>query len=375
MRLTLVIASLGRGGAERTASELANAWAERGEEVTLITLERDDVPAYTLHPTIVVRQLKVREGKAKHILHGVVRNIKVVHALRRAVRGSEPDLVVSFMDIPNVLTLLASRGLDIPVIITEHVHPAYHYIGWHWQILRRLVYRHADALVCVSQPLLEWFQSRMQVRGCVVPNPVGPGPSRKSPLDRQSKDDTGHLIVGMGRLVEQKGFDLLIEAFSRVAARHSNWSLKILGDGPLRDQLEAQVQRLGLTGRVGFTGALADPFIVLRAADLFVFSSRYEGFGNALCEAMACGLPAISFDCPSGPSEIIRSGVDGVLVPSEDVTELAAAMNQLMADSQERLRLAARAPEVVTRFGIDRILGLWERIFSDLLTRRTETPA
>jgi GalNAc-alpha-(1->4)-GalNAc-alpha-(1->3)-diNAcBac-PP-undecaprenol alpha-1,4-N-acetyl-D-galactosaminyltransferase len=194
-------------------------------------------------------------------------------------------------------------------------------------------------------------------------------------LNRQSKDETGHLIVGMGRLVEQKGFDLLVEAFSRVAARHSNWSLKILGDGPLRDQLEAQVQRLDLTGRVGFTGALADPFIVLRAADLFVFSSRYEGFGNALCEAMACGLPAISFDCPSGPSEIIRSGVDGVLVPSEDVTELAAAMNHLMADSQERLRLAARAPEVVTRFGIDRILGLWEQIFSDLLTRRTGTSA
>jgi len=370
----LVISSLGGGGAERTASVLASAWAERGVLVTLITLAGDDIPAYPLHPVIVLCQLRVRQGRARHILHGIVRNLRIVRALRRAICDSKPDVLISFMDIPNVLALLASRGLDIPVIVTEHVHPAYHYIGWHWQTLRRLVYHHADALVCVSQPLLEWFQSKIQVRGCVVPNPVGPELSRIYPLNDQSGDETGHLIVGMGRLVEQKGFDLLVEAFSRVAARHSNWSLKILGDGPLRDQLEAQVQKLDLTGRVDFTGALADPFIVLRSADLFVFSSRYEGFGNALCEAMACGLPAISFDCPSGPSEIIRSGVDGVLVPPEDVTELAAAMNRLMTDTQERLRLAARAPEVVARFGIDRILGLWEQIFSDLLTGRKATP-
>ncbi|HZI56198.1 MAG TPA: glycosyltransferase, partial [Verrucomicrobiae bacterium] len=126
-------------------------------------------------------------------------------------------------------------------------------------------------------------------------------------------------------------------------------------------------------GRVEFTGALAEPFSVLRAADLFVFSSRFEGFGNALCEAMACGMPAISFDCPSGPSEIIRNGVDGLLVPAEDVTELAAAMDQLMTDTQKRMRLAAHAPEVVSRFGVERVLDLWEQIFNDLLTQRRTT--
>lgn len=367
MRLTLVIASLGRGGAERTASVLASAWAERGFNVTIITVERDDVPAYPLHSAIVLRQLRVRDGMARHLLHGGIRNLRIVRALRYAIRDSEPHVVISFMDISNILALLAAGGLDTRVIVTEHVHPAYHYIGWHWQTLRRFLYHRADALVCVSRPVLDWFQTNLRVSGYVIPNPVALAPSPEH-LD-QTRDQGGHLIVGMGRLIEQKGFDLLLESFSRVAARHSDWSLNIIGEGPLRSQLETLSQQLSLTGQVRFTGALADPFPTLRAADLFVFSSRFEGFGNALCEAMACGLPAISFDCPSGPSEIVRNGLDGLLVPAGDVTALAAAMDHLMSDPHKRARLAARAPEVTERFGLTRVLNLWDQVFTDLLRR------
>jgi len=367
MRLTLVISSLGSGGAERTASVLASAWAERGILVTLITLAHDDVPAYRLHPAIVLCQLRVREGTAKHILHGVIRNLRIVRALRRAICDSRPDLLLSFMDIPNIVSLLAAWGTRVPVVITEHTHPAFHYIGWEWQILRRLLYHRAAALVCMTNAVLSWMQERITVRGCVIPNPVQPAPVHAQGPDKSKKTENAHIVVAMGRLSREKGFDLLLEAFSRIASHHRDWKLQILGDGPLRSELEEQAAKLGLRDQIEFTGLVADPFPILLGAGLFVLSSRYEGFGNALCEAMACGLPVISFDCPSGPREIVRNEIDGLLVPAEDVTALATAMDHLMSNPDKRARLAARAPEVTERFGLARVLSLWDQVFTNLL--------
>jgi GalNAc-alpha-(1->4)-GalNAc-alpha-(1->3)-diNAcBac-PP-undecaprenol alpha-1,4-N-acetyl-D-galactosaminyltransferase len=367
MRLSLVIASLGRGGAERTASVLASAWAERGNEVTIITLVQDDVPAYTLHPAVRLRQLGVVSGAARNLLHGMMRQFRCVRVLRQAFIASKPDLIIGFMDISNVVALLAARGMHVPIIVNEQTHPAFHYIGWHWQTLRRLVYPRAAALVCPTNSVISWLQRRIRVRGDKIPNPLATVPGCTRRADGIDQKNVARTVVAMGRLSREKGFDLLLEAFSRIAGKHSRWRLKILGEGPLRSQLKTQAEELNLGGRVEFAGAVSDPFPVLMGADLFVFSSRFEGFGNALCEAMGSGLPVISFACPAGPPEIVRHGVDGLLVPAEDVAALAAAMDQLMSNDQERMRLAARAPEVAVRFGLARVLSMWDQLFADLL--------
>jgi GalNAc-alpha-(1->4)-GalNAc-alpha-(1->3)-diNAcBac-PP-undecaprenol alpha-1,4-N-acetyl-D-galactosaminyltransferase len=173
--------------------------------------------------------------------------------------------------------------------------------------------------------------------------------------------------LAMGRLERQKGFDLLIAAFALVSAEFSDWGLAILGEGSLRLDLSSQIERLGLSHRIKLAGTTASPAATLQRGDLFVLSSRYEGFGLTLVEAMVCGLPVIAADCPSGPSEIVDSGRDGILVPSENVPAMAKAMARLMSDDEERRRLGENARAVAQRFGIDTVMHSWEQTINDCL--------
>jgi glycosyltransferase involved in cell wall biosynthesis len=171
----------------------------------------------------------------------------------------------------------------------------------------------------------------------------------------------------MGRLTEQKGFDLLLQAFAKIAPQYPDWQLLILGRGELCEQLSQMRDDLGLSGQVIFTGALNNPFAVLKRAKLFVMASRNEGFPMAHGEALACGLPVVCTDCPSGPSEMVRQGIDGLLVPNQDIAALAAAMESLMSNEPERQKLATKAPEVLERFGLDAIVTEWETLINKLL--------
>jgi len=170
----------------------------------------------------------------------------------------------------------------------------------------------------------------------------------------------------MGRLVHQKGQDLLLEAFAQIQADFPDWNLIILGEGENRAALEKQISDLRLEGRAFLPGNYPSPFGVLSACDLFVFSSRYEGQGMALAEAMACGLPAVSFDCPSGPAHIIRHNVDGLLTPVADVPAFAAAMSELMRDSSRRAEMARRSVEIRQRFDRRAIADRWISLFEEV---------
>jgi GalNAc-alpha-(1->4)-GalNAc-alpha-(1->3)-diNAcBac-PP-undecaprenol alpha-1,4-N-acetyl-D-galactosaminyltransferase len=363
MRITLVISSMWGGGAERVLSVLASGWAEQGHDITLLTFEEEGGLAYPIQERVKIQRLSLLHASS-YRLEGLFRNFHRVRVLRRAIWKSQPELIISFMDQVNVLTLLATRGFRTPVIISEHIDPLHYHVGWLWSGLRRIVYPLADMLVCPTRSTLARFQAIAKVPGTVIANPV----VMSSPIYPRQRNGppTGYTLVAMGRLVQQKGFDLLLEAFSRIADQHPAWSLTIIGKGPLRSQLEEQRRVLALNDRVHFAGELADPFPALCAADLFVFSSRVEGFGMALAEAMACGLAVVSFDCPSGPGEIVRHDVDGVLVPPQDTAALAAMLDRLMTNQKERQRLAARAPEVLHRFDLDKILLLWQQIFDQL---------
>ncbi|HOI08803.1 MAG TPA: glycosyltransferase, partial [Deltaproteobacteria bacterium] len=161
------------------------------------------------------------------------------------------------------------------------------------------------------------------------------------------------------------------EAFSRAAGDRSDWSLVILGEGEDRRLLQDLISRLSLDDRVLLPGRIQNLEPVLRRSDIFVLSSRYEGFPNVLMEAMALGLPVISTDCPYGPGDIIRHGHDGILVPNQDVQALANAMGALIEDEGERRRLAAQSPSVLDRFGKDAIMHQWDRLVESAVGRHS----
>lgn len=357
MRLALVISSLRPGGAEGVFARIANGLCRRGHDISLLTLDDGaEPPAYPLEPGIRHTPLGLAQASSGP-LSALANNFQRLRVLRSAILACGPEAVLTFMDTTNILTLLAV-GRSLPVVVSERVHPAHYDIGKSWRALRRLTYPRATAIAVQTADIPAALGAGLRPLCRVIPNPVEPPAEAALPpaLERVP----GPLALAMGRLAEQKGFDMLLAAFAAIAPMHPDWTLAILGEGPERPRLEALVAEIGLEARVLLPGRVNSPGGALRRGDLFVLSSRFEGFPNALCEAMASGLPAVAFDCPSGPGEIIRHGVDGLLVPPGDVAALSAALAELISDEARRKAMAGRAPDILERFGLEKVLDMWE---------------
>lgn len=193
----------------------------------------------------------------------------------------------------------------------------------------------------------------------VIPNMTDVPTAEPAPL-------TEHTVIAAGRLGRQKGFDLLIDAFARTVPGHPDWRLHIFGGGRLKSELEKHVAKRGMAGHVFLMGRTSRLGEQMHNASLYALSSRYEGLPMVLLEAMACGVPAVAFDCHTGPADIVTDGVDGLLVPPGDVGALARAMARLMDDAELRRRYGAAAMASVRRYDTTQVLPLWQRLIDDL---------
>lgn len=367
-RLTMFISSLTVGGAERVMIELANHWAAQGWPITLIHYSGADMPpGFPLDPRVVEVRLGLHRV-SRSPLSAVTNNLHRVKVVRRAIRDSRPDVVLSFM--ANVIALLATVGLRVPVIVSEHRGPRGE-LSLPWSILREVTYRRAAFVVMLTNSALAHLSPALQRRGRVIPNPLPaafvaqpalPAVSARAPSEAP-------VIMGLGRLGPEKGFDLLIRAFAQIATSRPGARLVIWGEGDERAALEDLCRREGVADQVALPGATRAPEEELLAATLFVLSSRKEGLPMALIEAMALGCAVIAADCEHGPADVIQHGVDGLLVPPDDVDALAAAMQGLLDDDARRLALAERAPGVRERFTIEAVSARWEALFREAMQR------
>ncbi|MBD9430681.1 glycosyltransferase family 4 protein [Achromobacter sp. ACM03] len=362
-RVLLFIHSLHGGGAERVAADLSAHWAGMGREVMVVTQASAEGDVYTLHPK-VRREVLHTAGEGGG-LRGIWSNVQRVRALRRVVKSFRPDIVLGMMTTASVLSVLACAGLSCRVIATEHTHPPSQTLSGFWQRLRRLTYPRAGSVVALTRGTADWLAQHVPgSKLAVIPNPVHFPLPRAEPVLTPVSGDGRKRLLAVGRLHADKGFDLLIQAYAKLAASHPGWDLVILGEGDERRALEAQVREAGLASRIFMPGRAGNVGDWYDSADLYVLTSRFEGLSNTLLESMASGLAAVSFDCDTGPREIIREGVDGVLVrPNGDVPALCKALDAVMRNDADRVRMAQAATDVRDRFSAARVLQKWQELF------------
>jgi GalNAc-alpha-(1->4)-GalNAc-alpha-(1->3)-diNAcBac-PP-undecaprenol alpha-1,4-N-acetyl-D-galactosaminyltransferase len=372
MRITIVIGGLGGGGGERVCVNLANAWVTGGHQVMLLTItqgSRESV--YPLDLRVTRRDAgwprQPRAGEDTEPIRHTLRQegcdelageLTLMAALRVMILDTEPDVVVSHMDLTSVRVLAALHDTGIPVIACEHTDPNRVSLGV-WQRVREVLYRRAGAVVASHVATTEWL-TRRGIAGRTIPNPLVPPPEcSRSRRDRRR-------IVTLGRLSPEKRVEMLIRAFARVADDLPEWDLEVHGDGPLHDALAAVIDQLGLGARVRLCSFTNDPYGVLMEADLYVSASAVEGFGNAIWEALACGVPVVAMDCGAPVRTLVRDGIDGrIVIGSEHA--LSVALADVMSDDDARNALARRAAEVVTRFSMESALRKWEVVLSEAI--------
>ena len=352
------------GGAERVAALLCNYWAEHGDDVTLMpTFSGRGKCLYPLDERVRLVYLADRVGSRSRSVYNMVRRFM---ALRKSIRESRPDVIVSFLTQVNVAALLASWGLRIPVVVSERTYPPALLLSVGLGLLRKVAYPWAASVVVQTGRGLQWLEGCCpSAHGRIIPNPVIYPLPCGEPVVSSTSVVAGNkrVVLAVGRFGREKGFDQLLMAFGSLASQNHEWDLIILGDGSERENLEQLRGRLGLKGRVHLPGRVGNPGDWYVRADLYVMSSRFEGFPNTLLEAMAHGLPVVSFDCETGPADIIRHGIDGFLVPpSEGVEGLAWAMDTLMRDENMRQRMGKEAIAVRDRFSAQRIMAEWEEV-------------
>lgn len=350
------------GGAERVIQQLIQYMQINGYQVELILIY-DKPIQYKIHPDCKVSVIRISKSLK------VFDKLQRYAVVRKLVKKGNFDIVLSMPEEIGIYVLLALLGLNIPVVVSERNDPRRMPQKNISRFLRQVAYPFASGFVFQTQMAASFFSKKIQSKGIVLPNPLDTE-RLKAPFEGRREE----LVIGAGRLEDQKNFPLLIDAFVLFHATHQDYRLVIYGEGSQHEKLMALIKSKELDGGIIELAGRTDDLVgKMQKASMFVLSSDFEGMPNVLIEAMAMGVPSISTDCPAGGSaELINDGENGILVPTNNVNAMCKAMAKIADDEKFANALGRHAIELRGRLNAEHVCEEWidyllniERLYAD----------
>ena len=371
------------GGVERVLSKRLNYFIEKfNYDITIITTENNNKnfqnknSFFYFNPKIKIIDLKINylnSLSSNFLLQKFqlkIRNDKILKSLNSIIKNIQPDILISVCGSSSVV---CHKVLNPCKKILEHHGNKGFFTGemnnstfvdklkFRYREYREKSYlnKYDEFLVLTEEDKKAWGDNRIKV----INNPL--------PFDsKEVSNCKNKKIISIGRLEFEKGFDILIDIWKKVNKKHPNWILEIYGEGSLRKELQTKIDSLDLTNSLILKGNEKNIQSKYLENSIYVMSSRYEGFGMVLIEAMSCGLPLISFDCPCGPKDIIKDGENGFLVKFGDIDEMAEKINYLIENEDKRIEMGKKSKELSYNYSEEKIMNQWKELFKNLLENK-----
>ena len=355
------------GGIERVVSLLCGQFAisHKDLNIEIVSQFRSSKKLPYDFKGIKIIYLSDKDYDAKpHSPQRMFRILGNVFNVRRHFKNNKYDIIIGQSYPNNILLYMA--GVDMKnVIAAEHVY--YDYYGSFLKRLRLHIYRKCYKVVVLTTKDKECYDRHFsKEHTCVIPNPVALTAPFLSPLANK-------IAITVGRIQYQKGFDTLVDIFKRVHMKHPDWIVQIFGDGNLRKKLEKQIADAGLSGIIKLMGRSNEIYKKLRGAAFYIMPSRFEGFPMVLIEAQSQGVPIVSFDCPNGPSDIIRNGENGILVENQNNDALYEGICYMIENPSERKIMGQKSLENVSQYSTLVICDKWKGLFKSFIANEVSS--
>lgn len=361
-KITFLINSLSSGGAERVLTTLANNLIKT-YEVSIITFI-DIPPFYNIDKEVKVIPCFDKIKSSSNPIMALQSNYALFKRINHIVKENDFDLLISFMTTANVLGTIIGKLNHIPIIISERTNPYQQQLPKIWNLLRTIFYRYSDILIVQTETICNFFAGKVNKNKIrILPNPISIELTNNRSLNDLSEKK--YVILSVGRLIPSKAHNILIRAYADT--EYSDWELWIAGDGPEFNNLQRLIEELKIGNHVKLLGLIKDTHILYNTSMIFAFSSTYEGFPNALIEAMHFGLACVSTDCPTGPSELIKDGENGYLIPMNDVKEMSKKLTDLMENHSKIEDFGKKSVLAVQQYEEENVVSQWKSIIECLI--------